>query len=81
MQAQEKHRRGFPSSSEIAEVRQRLARGENFEQICQIYERKPETMAKFLRSSTQQKYMITTRSGATIPNLSFRDVERLAPLL
>lgn len=76
------HRRGFPSAIELAEIRQRLARGDNFNQVAEIFERKPETLDRYLRSAQAKKdYTITTRGGATISNLTFREVERLAQIL
>jgi hypothetical protein len=79
-------RPGFPSATEIARIRHRLACGDSIEKVAEIYGRRPSTISKFLQSPQHniepgRTYSITTKNGSVIKNLTLQDLARLAPSL
>lgn len=81
------YRPGFPSANELTRIRHRLACGENFQQVAEIYQRNPKTLQRFLGAAHTapeapgRTFSITTKGGAVIENLSLQDLQRLAPCL
>lgn len=81
-------RPSFPSATEIARARQRIACGDTIEQIAQELSRKPETLARWLARPGEEHPMtpsqhlkVTLPGGAEITGLSFRELSKLAKSL
>lgn len=80
-------RPGFPSANELTRIRHRLALGDNFEQVAEIYQRNPKTLQRFLGAPQTapegpgRTFTVKTKGGAVIENLTLQDLQRLAPSL
>lgn len=82
----ERLRKGPPSNTEIKYVRDRLAQGQELEDIASSLGRKTSTLFRHLNLSRPEIHpmqpnpglMVTTRSGAVITGLSLNELTRLA---